>query len=181
MEKNCHTCRLGYDNTGTACLKALKDCFYPVSSAWEPVPKDKPGQTTLPAEYKITQAMFDEHMSRGVMLPSLPAEKLKVEETTPKPKENEMWKKVKHLARMLGTLWLAYGLIWKLIIPLVTFTNPYVVWAFSKTPICHDPDSLDGADTGMAWFVTFWACALFVLGVFLLHKFTKFFFGELEK
>ena len=106
---------------------------------------------------------------------------ISAETDKPKPpkkaKEKTMFKKVKHLIRMAGTCWLMYGLVFKFIIPVVTFANPHIVWLWIS--ILGKDEKLEPTTEMLyAWFFTAMAIFFGCIFTYGLHKFTEFFFGE---
>ena len=86
-EKGCKTCWNSMHNNATGRGCEIKGCAgaddktYP---GWQPIPK--PGQATIPPEYKITQATLDEHKRIGQEHARLAQERV-IKGLTTKPKK----------------------------------------------------------------------------------------------
>lgn len=141
-------------------------------------PKEKPGQATIPPEYKITQATLDEHKRIGQEHAKL-AQEQAIKVLTPKPKETEMNRTKKWIRRyVMGCTIYCTAVI-------CTALNPWVCkfwnWIAPGTAeSCHEEGSCFCMYV-LPWGFTIATIALIVLAICAFNKATAFVFGKLEK
>ena len=190
-EKACKNCRFSRANTGGNWC--CQNCSGPKRKAWQPIPKPAEKEVNRKqstAEYQMRLAQLQANPPwmynyktglEGFIGGSVLHGPISAETDKPKPpkkaKEKTMFKKVKHLIRMAGTCWLMYGLVFKFIIPVVTFANPHIVWLWIS--ILGKDEKLEPTTEMLyAWFFTAMAIFFGCIFTYGLHKFTEFFFGE---
>ena len=86
-----------------------------------------------------------------------------------------MLKKVRHWMRMAAVLWLAYG-----VFKICAFANPliYRVWHLVPLPWSHQEMTECYGNNVLPWVFTFVAIAGLVGASYVLHRFTKWFWGK---
>ena len=90
-------------------------------------------------------------------------------------KEKTMFKRVKKIIRMAGTLWLMYGVFIAL-----RFIHPWIYKFWHSLPLNWESQKMTEWHgwTCLPWLFTVAAIIVICVAFYSLHKFTDFFFGE---
>ena len=97
----------------------------------------------------------------------------KVKSINPKSKEKTMIKRIRHLMRVIAILWCGYGLYL-----LGCISNPLIYKLWHLAPLPWDTEISQPGNVILPWLLTIAVIIAVIIISFVLHNFTKWFFGD---
>ena len=153
----CEMCRLSFRHEGGCPETATESCGRNHNyAAYQPI--EKPGQATKTER----SAAYLEDMQEDIKEPN-----------PPKKKEKTMIKRIRHLMRVIAILWCGYGLYL-----LGCISNPLIYKLWHLAPLPWGTEISQPGNVILPWLLTIAVIIAVIIISFVLHNFTKWFFGD---